>query len=45
MNIIPGYVDFAVILRLQLSPLNIAMLLALGLCMAVVWKWAKGRIG
>ena len=46
MNIIPE--AFAVAFTLQakvvLTPLNIFMLVALGLCVAIVWKLAKRRI-
>jgi hypothetical protein len=34
----------ALTVKLQLTPLNICGLLALVFCMAVVWKWAKGKI-
>jgi len=43
MNIIPEYLDVAFALKLQLTPLNIAALLALGFCMLVVWRWFKRR--
>ena len=47
MNIIPEYLNiaFALQVKLQLSPLNLGALLALGFCMVVVWRWAKGRSG
>jgi len=47
MNLIPEYLNiaFALQVKLQLSPLNIGALVALGLCVAIVWRWAKGRIG
>jgi hypothetical protein len=37
VNIIPEYLDMAFVVKIQLSPINIAMLLALGLCMAIAW--------
>ena len=43
MNIIPEYLDVAFALKLQLTPLNIGALLALGFCMIVVWRWYKRR--
>ena len=43
MNLIPGYLDIAFILKLQLTPLNIGALLALGFCLLVVWRWYKRR--
>jgi hypothetical protein len=45
MNLIPEYLNiaFAFQLKLQLSPLNIGALLALGFCMVVVWRWYKRR--
>jgi len=44
MNLIPEYLDIAFALKVQLTPLNIGALLALGFCIVVAWKWAKGRI-
>jgi len=43
MNIIPEYLDIAFILKLQLTPLNIGALLALGFCILVIWRWFKRR--
>ena len=43
MNIIPEYLVIQFGLKLQLSPLNIGALLALGFCMVVVWRWFKRR--
>ena len=45
MNIIPEYLNiaFAFQPKLQLSPLNIGALIALGFCLVVVWRWAKGK--
>jgi len=43
MNIIPEYLVIQFGLKLQLSPLNIGALLALGFCMVVVWRWYKRR--
>ena len=43
MNLIPEYLDVAFALKLQLSPLNIGALLALGFCMVVVWRWYKRK--
>ncbi|MCX6825746.1 MAG: hypothetical protein NTV06_00560 [candidate division Zixibacteria bacterium] len=45
VNLIPEYLDVAFALKLQLTPINVAMLIALGLAVAIVWRWAKGRIG
>jgi hypothetical protein len=44
MNLMPEYLDMAFAFKLQLTPCNIAMLIALGLAVAIVWRWAKGRI-
>jgi len=44
MNLIPEYLDIAFALKIQLTPLNIGALLALGFCVIVVWRWAKGRM-
>jgi hypothetical protein len=43
MNLIPEYLNIAFALKLQLTPLNIGALLALGFCMIVVWRWYKRR--
>ena len=43
MNLIPEYLDIAFALKLQLTPINICALIALGLCVAVVWRWYKRR--
>jgi len=43
MNIIPEYLDIAFALKIQLTPLNIGALLALGFCVIVVWRWFKRR--
>lgn len=44
MNLIPEYLDIAFALKLQLTPLNICALIALGLCIAIVWRLCKRRI-
>jgi len=43
MNIIPEYLVIQFGLKLQLSPLNIGALLALGFCILVIWRWYKRR--
>jgi hypothetical protein len=45
MNLIPEYLNiaFAMQVKLQLTPLNIGALLALGFCLCVVWRWYKRR--
>jgi hypothetical protein len=43
MNLIPEYLDIAFALKVQLTPLNIGALIALGFCMIVVWRWYKRR--
>lgn len=43
MNLIPEYLDIAFALKLQLTPLNVGALLALGFCLLVVWRWYKRR--
>ena len=43
MNIIPEYLVIQFGLKIQLSPLNIGALIALGFCMVVVWRWYKRR--
>ena len=45
MNLMPEFLVVQFGLKIQLSPLNICGLLALGFCLIVVWRWAKGRIG
>jgi len=44
MNLIQEYLAIQFALKLQLTPLNIGALLALGFCLLVVWRWAKGKI-
>jgi len=44
MNLIQEYLAIQFALKLQLTPLNIGALLALGFCPLVVWRWAKGKI-
>lgn len=46
MNIIPEVLSVAATIgvKLQLTPGSIAMLAALIFCLAVVWRWAKGRV-
>lgn len=44
MTLIPEYLDIALVIKLQLTPLNICALLALGFCMAAVWTWFRGRM-
>ena len=44
MNLIQEYLAIQLALKLQLTPLNIGALLALGFCLLVVWRWAKGKI-
>ena len=44
MNLIQEYLAIQFALKLQLTPLNIGTLLALGFCLMVAWKWAKGRM-
>lgn len=43
MNLIQEYLDIVFGFKLQLTPLNICALVALGLCIAVVWRWFKRR--
>jgi len=43
MNLIQEYLAIQFALKLQLSPVNIGALLALGFCMVVVWRWYKRR--
>jgi hypothetical protein len=43
MNLIPEYLDIAFALKLQLTPLNIGALFALGFCLLVAWRWFKRR--
>jgi hypothetical protein len=43
MNLVPEYLDIVVGIKLQLTPLNLAMLIALGLCAAIAWTWFKSR--
>ena len=43
MNLMPEYLAIQFALKLQLSPLNIGALLALGFCLLVVWRWYKRR--
>lgn len=43
MNLIPEYLDVVFAIKLQLTPLNLCALLALGFCLLVVWRWFKRR--
>jgi len=43
MNLMPEYLAIQFALKLQLTPLNIGALLALGFCLLVVWRWYKRR--
>ena len=43
MNLIPEYLDIAFALKVQLTPLNIGALIALGFCILVIWRWFKRR--
>jgi len=43
MNLIQEYLAIQFALKLQLTPLNIGALLALGFCLLVVWRWYKRR--
>jgi hypothetical protein len=45
VNLIPEYLNiaFALQVKLQLTPINISALLALGFCFIVVWRWFKRR--
>jgi hypothetical protein len=46
MNIFPDYIALAFTLgvKVQLSPSSVAMLVALGLCVAIVWRFCKRKI-
>ena len=46
MNIIPEAfaVAFTLQAKLVLTPMNIAMLIALGLCIAITWRYCKRKI-
>jgi len=46
MTIIPEVLSIAaeVTFKFQVTPLNIFMLVALGLCVAIVWRFVKRRI-
>jgi hypothetical protein len=43
MNLIPEFLVVQFGLKFQFSPLNIAMLVALGFCLIIVWRWYKRR--
>jgi len=43
MNLMPEFLMVQFGLKLQLSPLNIGALIALGFCMVVAWRWYKRR--
>jgi len=43
MNLMPEYLAIQFALKLQLTPLNIGALLALGFCILVIWRWFKRR--
>jgi len=43
MNLIQEYLAIQFALKLQLSPLNIGALIALGFCILVIWRWFKRR--
>jgi len=46
MTIIPEVLSIAaeMTFKFQVTPLNIFMLIGLGLCVAIVWKWAKRSV-
>jgi hypothetical protein len=46
MNLIPEVLSITATLGLkfQVTPGSISMLIALGLCVAIVWRWAKRRV-
>jgi hypothetical protein len=39
----PEYLATQFALKLQLTPLNIGALLALGFCLLVIWRWFKTK--
>jgi hypothetical protein len=41
---IPEALAVAFEVKLILAPASICMMIALGLCVAIVWKWARKRI-
>lgn len=45
MNLFPEVLAVAVTvgIKFQVTPGSIAMLVALGLCVAIVWRWARRR--
>jgi len=43
MNLMPEFLVMQFGLKIQLTPLNLCALLALGFCMVVVWRWYKRR--
>jgi hypothetical protein len=43
MNLMPEFLIVQLGIKVQVTPINIAMLIALGLCVAVVWHWFKRR--
>ena len=43
MNILPEFLNVGLAVKLQIGPANMAMLIALGLCVALAWRYFKGR--
>ena len=43
MNLMPEFLVVQFGLKIQLTPINVAMLIALGLCVAIVWHWFRRR--
>ena len=44
MNPIPEYLIMRFGIDIQLSPINICAIVALGLCVAIVWRVCRRRI-
>jgi hypothetical protein len=40
----PEFLVVQIGMKIQLTPINVAMLVALGLCVAIVWRLCKRRI-
>lgn len=43
MTLIPEFFEMAFAVKIILSPFNFCALIALGLCVAIVWRWFKRR--
>ena len=43
INIMPEFLNIGLAVKLQIGPANMAMLIALGLCVALAWSYYQRR--